>query len=331
MPYATISWLDDHQLEITLAAARKKRRKNTKRPQEYDSSAKTAPLVPQGDGEARTNEAKSGSRRELITNVGVAAGSALLSWGLTWFAGPWQEVRAEEAVREAEEAKARAKGPLVCSAAYRWEPDDPFGWAFPGGLSSDSVRRLRADGDAYAPGEWAQSAGGVRFAIDPEEGAFGFSRVRLTLRGQSIKPVQVTELRAKVTRSEPLAGALLWAGAQGGSPIIDIGFDLDAEEVVARTRTDEYTLGKYWTSDNQLTVARDEIVTLDIVAQTRRHFCEWDIRLDLKVEEATQQVIVKDGDRPFLTTAPAPRYAERYTCDLDPSIGWKAAGPGELP
>jgi hypothetical protein len=234
-------------------------------------------------------------------------------------------------VEEAQEKEARAKGPIAATAVYRPAPDEPFGWAFPGQLSAESIRRLQS-GHPDTPGQWAQDAAGVRFAVNSDQQeAFGFSRVRMTLRGQWVKPVQVVEIRAQVKRLAPLAGTLVWVGAQGGNPIIDIGFDLDANDVVARTRTDEFIFGKPYTDDEQLTVAPGEIVTLDIVAQTRRHYCEWDILLDLDVDGVREPLVVRDGDRSFQTTAPAASYSARYFYEItSPSGGWKATGPGGL-
>ncbi|WP_329430349.1 hypothetical protein OG339_20040 [Streptosporangium sp. NBC_01495] len=308
----------------------KKRRKKAKKPQKATSSTTSAQA-------ARDEVAESGSggrsRRELIKNAGLAVGGAAAGWGLAYVFAPQQEVRAQQAVQEAQEKEARAKGPIAAAAVYRWVPDDAFGWAFPGQLSAESIRRLQSDDDAYAPGKWAQNATGVRFAMSSDPETFGFSRIRMTLRGQWVRPVQVTEIRAKVKRFAPLEGTLIRAGAQGGGPIIDIGFDLDANDVVARLRTDELTLGKPYTDDNQLTVEPGEIVTLDIVAQTRRHYCEWDIHLDVEVDgvREPQPLVVRDGDRSFQTTAPAASYSARYFYDLDPlSGGWKPTGPGGM-
>lgn len=314
-----------------MAASRKKRRKKDKKPQ---SSTPGAASMQVAQGEATESGSKNEGRRELIKNVGLAAGGAAAGWGLAFFFAPQQEVRAQLAVQEAQEKEARAKGPIAATAVYRWEPDDFFGWAFPDQLSMESIRRLQSNSDAYAPGQWAQDAAGVRFAIDASEGMFGFSRIRMTLRGQWPKPVQVVEIRAQVKRFAPLAGTLVWAGAQGGSPIIDIGFNLDEDHVVARTRTEEFTLGKPYADDEQLTVAPGEIVTLDIVAQTRHHYCEWDIHLDLDVDGVREPLVVRDGDRSFQTTAPAARYSARYFYKINASSGepegWKAAGAGGL-
>ncbi len=282
-----------------MAASSRKRRKKNQKPQSPPLSAPNAAPPPAAEpGQATAGESRSQSRRDLIKNAGLAVGGAAAGWGLAYFFAPQQEVRAQQAVQKAQEKEARTKGPIAATAVYRWLPDDPFGWAFPGQLSAELIRRLQGNPDAYAPRQWAQDVGGVGFALYGNRDVFGLSRIRMTLRGQWVRPVQIVEIRAQVKRFAPLAGTLVWAGSQGGNSIIDIGFDLDADDVVARTR---------------------------------RHYCEWDIHLDVDVDGVRQPLVVRDGNRPFQTTAPAASYSTRYFYKLYSSpAGWKATGPGGL-
>jgi hypothetical protein len=264
--------------------------------------------------------------------TGGTVAASVVSAGVGWLFAASQAVRGQAAIDQAHEADAAGKDPVSVSAAYRSINDDDFGWVFPRPLSHDQEANLLATHDASSPGVWAIKQGGVRTAWAPRY-AFCFSRLRLTLQGQWVRPVLITQMRALVQRSAPLAGTLIWVGSAGESSIIEIGFDLDEKAPIARSRTESITLGGPYLDNHQLTVAPGEIVSLDVMAQTREHFCEWRIEFTYKVDQKTVTRVVGDGDAPFRTSALTNNYQARYFYSYSPGglPYWRVDGPGGGP
>lgn len=138
----------------------------------------------------------------------------------------------------------------------------------------------------------------------------------------------VNDIRAKVLdRTAPLAGALVWHGAEGGGGMAKIGFDLDASASVARLRNDDGTLGAGYIDSEGLTLVPGEPVNLDVVAYTANGYCEWVINLGLTVDGKPVPYEINHGGRRFRTTSIADRYAARYQPDYYTNR-WVANGPG---
>ncbi|WFE26130.1 hypothetical protein O7623_22635 [Solwaraspora sp. WMMD791] len=264
---------------------------------------------------------------------GGALAGAAASVAAGWLFAPGQEVRSQEAVRDAQEREAAGRAPVVGTAAYRPRADDSLGWAFAEPLSPERERLLLDSRDADGPGDWAAAAGGVYICAlgIPELAGVGFNRIRVALRGQHIRPVQVVDIRARVHRSgPPLAGALVFRGAEGGGPPIEIGFDLDAPNPPARIPTDDGRLGVPYLDRNALTIDPQELVPLDITARSGRQLHEWTIELTLLVDQKEQTLSVDSGSGPFRTSAFAERYESRYFYSVEWPGHWRSRGRGGL-
>ncbi|XTZ18649.1 hypothetical protein ACQSSU_15400 [Micromonospora echinospora] len=267
-------------------------------------------------------------------NGGIAVFGTAVGLGGGWMLMPRQEVRSDKAVRDAQEQEAAGKPPVTATAAYRPKVDDVLGWAFAQPLSREREKALLANTDPDGPGEWATAAGGVHLsAMDlPGFAGAGFTRLRITLRGQHLRTVQVTEIRAKVHRSSPPpAGALIFRGAQGGGPLIEVGFELDAPNPVARIPSADGGLGVPYLDQNSLTLEPQEVVSLDVTARSRRHLHEWTIEMTLLVDQEERNLRIDSGSGPFRTSAFAERYDTRYVFSPESPAGWRSLGPGRHP
>ena len=273
---------------------------------------------------------RSMTRRDLVIGAGTAVLGAFAGVGATWVFAPGQEVRAQRAVQEDQKAQASEKSPLRVKVAERWRIEDTFGWVLPNLLTPDQESRLLRTSDATDPATWITGAGGVRIGSTLGGGGFTFSRLRLAIECQWIKPVLVTEIRARVRRSPPLSGALVWVGSEGGDEVVEIGFNLEEDDPVARVRVEDQKLGEPYTDRHAITLEPGEIVPLDISAQATRHYCEWDIEFTVQVDGAERTILVNNGGNPFRTTAFADRYGMKYFYDIQPPGRWYSAGPGGL-
>lgn len=273
------------------------------------------------------------NRREVLVLGGGALVSAACGVAAAWLFGPGQEVRSQKAVQEAQEREAAGRAPVVGTAAYRPKVDDALGWAFAEPLPPERENLLLTSSGPDGPGEWAAAAGGVYICAlgMPGLAGVGFTRIRLALHGQHLRPVQVVDIRARVHRSgPPLDGALIFRGAEGGGPPIEIGFDLDAPNPPARIPSDDGRLGVPYLDRNALTIGPQEIVPLDVTARSARHFHEWSIEVTLLVDQKEQKITVDSGDGPFRTSAFAERYDARYVYSVQWPGRWRALGPGGL-
>jgi hypothetical protein len=153
-----------------------------------------------------------------------------------------------------------------------------------------------------------------------------FTRIRLSVTGQASKPVFVNAIRARIKhQSPPLSGAYLFHGSQGGGELIEMGFDLDEPNSVARVRRDDLTLGEPYVQGNKLTIEPGEPVVISVQGQTQRSYYEWFIEMEL--DGYKQPLVVDDGGKPFRSTCLAKRYDSRYYSSLY-GEGWVPFGAG---
>ncbi|WP_147457272.1 hypothetical protein [Micromonospora pisi] len=257
---------------------------------------------------------------------------AVIAEGVGRFTSPGQAVRDDLAVDQAKRELARQKAPISANAYYYDRSDDARLWLFPQPLGADQRGRLLTPGlGSYRfPDEMLQTGNGI-FAVlgtSPEHPNRLFTRIRLSLVGQGAEPVFVTQIRARVTRrDQPPAGACLFRGSQGEGEPLEIGFDLDEPDSVARIREPgDANLGVAYMDRHSVTLSPGEPLSIDVQAQTERSYCEWVVDLDLALGSEKRVITVDDNGRPFRSTNLAAHYQERYYTHV--TDGWTPDGAG---
>jgi len=229
--------------------------------------------------------------------------------------------------------KARAgsgvSSPLKVATEFRRFPEDAQGWVYSAPLSADQEAALLAV-SSYDEAKWPLPKDGLWIARQGDAFLRTFSRIRLTVENSSGLSVLVKEIRARVRRSPPMAGAIIWRGTQGESEIPQIGFDLDEKDSIARVRDDKSTLGDPYTRRKTIFLEPKEVMLIDVTAETARHLCEWRVEFSVLVgglNGKMETVTVDEAGRPFRTSALAAEYAARYAFDTGGGK-WRALGAG---
>jgi hypothetical protein len=214
------------------------------------------------------------------------------------------------------------QGALRLDAAYIRAPESIM-WATAQALPPDDDAVIQAPN--LAGNDPAQNKitalllkrGGVKIESDETERNREHSQVRLVVTGQHERPVLITGLRANVLhRDRPLSKTIVYGPPQGAGGNIQVGLDLDSRTPSARTFNDRLFLGEPYFAVNHVSVKRGEQVVFTVRAFTSRCYCEWELLVDAVVDGKDQAFTVKDGDRPFRTTAFAKSYETIYSFDF---------------
>jgi hypothetical protein len=159
--------------------------------------------------------------------------------------------------------------------------------------------------------------GGVKIESDETEDGRPHSRVRLVVTGQHERPVLITGLRANVLRRErPLSQTIVYGPPQGAGENIQVGLDLDSLTPSARSFDDKQFLAEPYFTAHHVSVKPGEQVVFTVRAFTSKCYCEWELLVTAVVDGTDQVFSVKDGDRPFRTTAFATAYQTIYNFDF---------------
>jgi hypothetical protein len=158
---------------------------------------------------------------------------------------------------------------------------------------------------------------GVKIEADETEDFRPHSQVRLVVTGQHERPVLITGLRANVVqRKRPLSQTLVYGPPQGAGENIQVGLDLDVRTPSARSFRDGRFLADPYFAAHHVSVKAGEQVVFMIRAFTTKCYCEWELLVDAVIDGKDQVFKVKDGDRPFRTTAFATTYQTIYNFDF---------------
>lgn len=284
-------------------------------PQEEPTGGRSASVNNPGRGGGETAAGAAGEapgssqgrwRRLLRLPVllGTVAATALIGFLINQF-GP----DVVEKVGDKEPVRVRAD---YDEARYGdgWEMATPTPIALdsgpPRGSTNEQVRR------------WATKEGGA--LVDE-------AWLQLLIEGRRSGGVVVKGMRARsVARGEPHAGTSIRftsAGLQGNSAV---GFDLDSPSPTARSVDDQGKLGRPYFSDNSITLAKGENMTLNVVGKAERNFHRWVIDMDIVVggEEKTLTV----GGAGYETT-PAAKYETAWDWAWEKGPAARLV-PGEL-
>lgn len=136
----------------------------------------------------------------------------------------------------------------------------------------------------------------------------------VTLHGKREQTVRLTDMRISfVERGEPLAGGKLCDPTAGGGPVEKVEFDLDKQNPVPQYVNEETgePSGPYF-SRRAVTLAKDEQVTIHVVARTQEHFARFRLAIEYEVGDERGTLTVDDAGEPFRVTAPPTRYDANY-------------------
>jgi hypothetical protein len=136
--------------------------------------------------------------------------------------------------------------------------------------------------------------------------------LKLVIEGLRADTVRVIGMRARLDqpRGAPLTGTLLYAPTQEGIDITEIGFDLDENDPVARTvsenaspRATDYFGASYFGTQQTKTLQRGEQEVFQITARTLRSYLEWHIEVTLLVDGDEQTIDARPAGTNIRTTA----------------------------
>ncbi|MFE2750536.1 hypothetical protein ACFXGA_00885 [Actinosynnema sp. NPDC059335] len=269
-------------------------------------------------------------RRDLVLGIAVTLVGGAAAGGINWLLNPAIEPLAQDEVTKAEQAKAQSKGVLGVKAAYQIR-GDAFGWAFAEPLSDTQVRDLLAVEGEPELGPLALAAQPVYIAYHYWGELHNFTRLRMTVVNHWPKPVLITDIKAKVKRTAPLSGALAWVGAQGSVEVIDIGFDLEEDDPRARVTNKDGTLGDPWTYGENVELEPGQTQPFNLIGRATKSYCEWHVEIHAEIEGQPQVFEVKDDQgKPFVTTAFADHYRQRFSYGPPNGLKWVERGEGGM-
>jgi hypothetical protein len=214
--------------------------------------------------------------------------------------------------------------PIKLIAEYNWTTASII-WTLPGLLSAEESKLIQEPLDEDPAGATNRiesvlaNRDGVKVTYDSAERGTEHSQLRLIVIGQSNRPVLISGMRATIIRRErPLSGTLVFLEPQGGGSNLELGFDLDSVNPIARAFNRLENMARPYFETHHVTVKKDEQVVFAIRAFTKRYYCEWKIQLDAVIDGKKKTFTIMDGSRPFRTTALTHSYQEIYRTQSSP-------------
>ena len=276
--------------------------------------------------EVGKQEARRSRIARLLKTSAFVLVPILIAAGLTLYLAPWQEQRAQKGV---EDARARAqvgKPSLALEQSANVSFDEPDSFLLPSPPSADISGYLggkRLDQERIKTA--VQKEGGLEIVtLDSvlEEGGLAANRIKLTLVGRAQNPVLITDISARiVSKKAPWSSGLVYTEPQGATPAEGLGFDLNSSNLKARRISEEalslgdirkapsYLLGK------QVTIARNERVTFNVVALAAGASFEWVI--DFKTSDG-QTLRASNNGKPWQSSSLGSSYKAAWSRSLTP-------------
>jgi hypothetical protein len=142
-------------------------------------------------------------------------------------------------------------------------------------------------------GTWFRSQG----AVDPD-----WSSIKLVIQGNRNHPVELVGMQAVKRCQAPLNGTLFYSPPAGASFNIGIGFNLDAVDSIAQNYQAYQISGDYFAA-HTISLAPDEVQTLQVMAHTTRQYCQF--TLELTVVDGSKQTteFITGNGKPFNVTS----------------------------
>jgi hypothetical protein len=215
-----------------------------------------------------------------------------------------------------------ARSELKLDATYAWTAQGIM-WALPRQLTPQDepivqmpglVGNLAAQQKIEA---LLAKRNGVKIAGDSRGEERPFSELRLVVTGQHSRPVLITGIKANILKREPpLSETIVYGPPEGVGENIQIGFDLDSLSPVAQRFDNEMFLAGPYFATHHVSVKDGEQAVFSIRAFTSKCYCEWEIIVEANIEGKHKGFIVRNGSRPFRTTAFADSYRTAYKFDF---------------
>jgi hypothetical protein len=219
-------------------------------------------------------------------------------------------------------APSKARGELRLDATYNWTLPAIM-WAVPRQLTAEDeavvqTPNLVGNLDAQEKLEALLARrNGVKIGGDSRGEERPFSELRLIITGQHSSPVLVTGMRANVIKRErPISETIVFGPPEGAGENIQVGFDLDSLSPVAQRFDNEMFLAGPYFAAHHVSIRNGEQVVFSIRAFTNKCYCEWEIIVEANVDGKRKVFRVRDGSRPFRTTAYADSYGTAYSFDF---------------
>jgi hypothetical protein len=214
---------------------------------------------------------------------------------------------------------------LVTSARYQWH-ERSIMWALRGHLTAEAQKLLeRTDPFDEMGYDSIESVLAEQDGVKINSAIFSptfqpqFSPMQLIIQGNHEAPTVIRAMRAHIlTREPPLSGTLIYGPPQGEEHVIDIAFDLDSPDPIAR-RVDELGIPvEPYFAKTFLTLRSGESMTFSIRAYTSKHYYEWEIEIEALIGGQDRILFVRDPERrPFHTTAFADSYDSVYSLNFE--------------
>lgn len=121
-------------------------------------------------------------------------------------------------------------------------------------------------------------------------------------RDQDIKIVNIEP--DIVERGKPWSGTIFCVPPQEGVPNLQMLFDLDSPNPIARTTNEAMTeIGDPFFQSKTIDVAKKGQETLAVRATTDRHFVAFRLRVTYVINQERKEAVIDDNGRPFRVTA----------------------------
>jgi hypothetical protein len=172
---------------------------------------------------------------------------------------------------------------------------------------SDEFRDFYGTGDCDALLNAARAEGAVHTSP---------LRLRITLEGNTVRNVSITEMRAKILRrSARLTGARVTCPSGGVVNVPRLRFDLDSPDPIALTPS-----GQPFFEGRSIPLTKGESQTISVSATTREKYVEWLLQIVAVIDNERRKINVTNDGHPFQVTAPrcGPRaYSPSFDLDID--------------
>ena len=120
-----------------------------------------------------------------------------------------------------------------------------------------------------------------------------------------------------IRRERALSKTIVYGPPQGADENIQVGLDLDSRTPYARSfDKDKRFLAEPYFAAHHVSVKPGEQVVFMVRAFTSKCYCEWEILVEANIEGKHKVFTVRDGSRPFRTTAFADSYRTAYKFDF---------------
>jgi len=140
-----------------------------------------------------------------------------------------------------------------------------------------------------------------------------FSITDLLLEGATRRDVTILDMRAKIVkRGPPLAGAEIGCASAGSIDALCVAFNLDEETPIARKIVESIRPGTPYFQGNVVELKKGEQQPFEVLALTNRHYVEWEIEADVRIDNKDRTVTISNHGKPFKITASGKSYGRYY-------------------